>query len=169
MKRLKMMLMAMVAVFAIGAVSAAAANAAGSATITVDGNPCDVLFDSTSWVPTSDPPDPPEFVPGWKTDVSNVSIDPGGTCGVDTISGSGTIYKNAAGEAYFEGTFDFRILFNLVGCRYTGWALGTWTLDSGPPARKILALEGEADRVMPPSSSLCPANGVFTLDGWVDA
>lgn len=153
------MFAAVVAALALGAVGASAASAAdGHAQITVDGNPCDVLFDRSAWS-------------GDSSTLSNVRLDPSGTCGVDSITGSGTMNADSNGDASFEGAFTFRILFNLVSCSYEGAAIGSWDPGNGPApdhtsdAGKVFDLAGEADQTA--GSSLCPESGEFTLAGWV--
>lgn len=134
MQRIKTMLIAMIAVLAIGAFGAAAASA-NSGSIEIDGGAgpigCDFTFDAGAWTATSDPPDPPFFVPGWKSDVTNVANDP--SCDVDNLDGSGTFYKRADGKARFEGEFDVTIVIEIppfppveINCVYAGSINGKW-------------------------------------------
>lgn len=170
MKRIKMALTAMVAVLAVSAVGATAASASsdGHGVVTAVGGTCDVLFDRSAWVPTS-AGDPLHV--GTKSNISNVRVDPGGSCGVDSISGSGVMYTNAAGDAYFDGTFEFRALFNLIRCGYTGSAEGTWSAGNGPgshssDAGKNFSVSGSADRDYG-SNPPCTDPADFSIAGWV--
>ncbi len=168
MKRIRMILLALMAVFAMGVVGASAANAAdpGTGTVSITIGSCDVTFETDGWVPTSNPPDPADFVPGWKTNVINVQA--GEDCGVDEISGSGTIYKKTGGAARFVGSFNFfawiiKPIFG-VSCSYTGTLDGTWAYDAN--GNKVFNLSGTVNRTSganPP----CPATDTATLDATV--
>lgn len=170
MQRIKTMLMAMIAVLAVGAVGASAASAAdGDGTIGIVGSgTCDVTFETDGWSPSSG------TASSWSTNVSNISVDPGGTCDVSSVSGSGVLTKYANGDASLTTdtiTVTVTILGFPVKCTYDGTLNGTWywtlhddTEMAGPPPvgsqppgeDKYFSASGTANLISGTIPGLCP-------------
>ncbi len=172
MSRVKRMLISLIAVMAIGAVGASAASAGNTGNVAIPGTgSCDVTFDRSPW--TAEPNPPADLVPPlvppevWKTTISNVQTAVGGTCDVDDVDGSGTLYKDSSGNAAFKGNFTFQLLSGFVTCGYTGTLTGTWAPNTNPPHNhKDFALSGTVSRTS--GGFLCPTTSPVNMTALVD-
>lgn len=153
MRKVKM-LAAAVAILAVGGIAASSAQAAGTANVELVGvGDCDVSYASSAWGGT-----PPAST------ISSIVVAAGGSCDVDTVTGSGTLTRTTGTAATFAGAFHIETFFGLIECDYEGALGGTWATSG---TKYSFDLAGSAE-VQPGSSGACPDEPDLEMTGLVD-